>query len=629
MLRRQDRALWALVAILLLAAGLRLAGQELSPPGLSHDEVANWLIDRRILGGEHAVYFEAAYGHEAGFHYLQAASIALLGDHALALRLPAMFAGVLLVAVTYALNRRLFGPRPALMAAAFLAVLFWPVFLSRQGLRAITLPVVAGLSALAWWRAWHTDRRRWWLAAGGLAGLSLYTYMAARAVPIIYTVLFFYLYILYFRERRRLLPKMLVFFAAMALIAAPLIWYLMANPGAEFRVGEIDAPLRALGEGDPMPAIKNAFSVLGMFAFRGDPLWRQNVAGMPVYDPVIGSLFYGGLLLSIWRWRDPRHVFALLWLSLSAIPSIVTIDAPSFIRICNSLPVVTAFPALAIHRLGSFSTVFPKLSTEAARKRLIWGFFLLLLAWQIGRTTDALFSRWPANEEVRFVWQAALTDMAEALDASPVAGSVAVGGWTPETMDVPTMALSLRRTDLRIVHFQPERTLILPAGAPIRLLHPTILPPSPALLARLAAWDAAVWEEESFMQVTLDKLPRPRPEESLNVAFGGELRLLGVDRPWVEGGGRALISYWEVLAPASGPRRLFLHAVDEGEALLAQDDGLGVPADQWQRGDLILFYHRLPPVETPPAALRLGVFAPPDGPRLLTAEDREFVTLEP
>lgn len=629
MLRRQDRALWSLVAILLLAAGLRLVGQELSPPGLSHDEVANWLIDRRILGGEHAVYFEAAYGHEAGFHYLQAASIAFLGDHAFALRLPAMLAGVLLVAVTYALNRRLFGPRTALMAAAFLAVLFWPVFLSRQGLRAITLPLVAGLSALAWWRAWRTDRLRWWLVAGSLAGLSLYTYMAARAVPIIYIAFFLYLYTLYFQERRRLLPKTLAFFAAMSLIATPLIWYLVTNPGAEFRIGEIDAPLRALRGGDPVPAIKNVVSVLGMFAFRGDPLWRQNVAGMPVYDPVIGSLFYGGLLLSIWRWRDPRHAFALLWLSLSAIPSIVTIDAPSFIRICNSLPIVTAFPALAIHRLGSFSTVFPKLSTEAARKRLIGGFLLLLLTWQTGRTIDALFRRWPANEEVRFVWQAALTDMAEALDASPVASPVAVGGWTPETMDPPTMALSLYRTDLRLVHFQPEHTLILPAGAPTRLLHPTILPPAPALQARLAAWNATVWEEESFVQYTLDESPRPRPEEPLNAVFGGELRLLGIDRPQLEGGGQAFISYWEALAPASGPRRLFLHAVDGDGALLVQDDGLGVPADQWQSGDVILFFHHLPPVETPPAALRLGVFSPPDGPRLRIAEDLEFVTIEP
>ena len=45
--------------ILLAAFGLRvigIAGE--SPPGVAHDEVANWLIDRAILDeGNHAVLF--------------------------------------------------------------------------------------------------------------------------------------------------------------------------------------------------------------------------------------------------------------------------------------------------------------------------------------------------------------------------------------------------------------------------------------------------------------------------------------------------------------------------------------------------------------------------------------------
>ncbi|MCA9976404.1 MAG: glycosyltransferase family 39 protein, partial [Anaerolineales bacterium] len=125
-----------LLLILLIAAGLRLYGlNNLSPPGIEHDEVANWLIDRSILAGNHAIYFTRAYGHEAGFHYLQAGFVALLGDNVLALRLPAAFAGLLLVAVTYTLTRRLFGRQDGVIAAALLAVLFWPVFYSRLGLR--------------------------------------------------------------------------------------------------------------------------------------------------------------------------------------------------------------------------------------------------------------------------------------------------------------------------------------------------------------------------------------------------------------------------------------------------------------------------------------------------------------
>ena len=128
------RALAWLVLIFLVAAGLRLYGLfELSPPGLSHDEVANWLIVRRIFNGEHSVYFPYAYGHEAGFHYVQALFVNLLGSHALALRLPAAFSGLLGIAVTYALNRRLFGRSVALLAAALLAAAWlWITYAVRK-----------------------------------------------------------------------------------------------------------------------------------------------------------------------------------------------------------------------------------------------------------------------------------------------------------------------------------------------------------------------------------------------------------------------------------------------------------------------------------------------------------------
>ena len=122
--RRPGRS-WVLI-ILLLAAGLRIYGlNHVSPPGLEHDEVANWLIDRSILAGHHALYFTDAYGHEALFHYWQSAFVALLGDHALALRLPAVFAGLLGLAVSFALARQLFGQKVAVTSLALLATLFW------------------------------------------------------------------------------------------------------------------------------------------------------------------------------------------------------------------------------------------------------------------------------------------------------------------------------------------------------------------------------------------------------------------------------------------------------------------------------------------------------------------------
>ncbi|MGB6850173.1 MAG: glycosyltransferase family 39 protein, partial [Thermoanaerobaculia bacterium] len=306
-----------IVLILLLAAALRVFGViRISPPGLEHDEVANWLIDRAILEGNHAIYFAQAYGHEAGFHYLQAISVALLGDNALALRLPAVYAGIVLVAVHFALMRRVFNVKLALLSTMILAVLFWPVFYSRLGLRAILLPLVSGISLVCWWKAWDLGNAGavvedslkpsrisqtsifWFGLAGVFAGLTLYTYMAARAVPIFYGMFVLYLALFHWSVVKRQWRGMLLFGLLLVIVAAPLGIYLQANPGAEFRVTEIDAPLRALAAGNLRPSLENSLKILGMFGFMGDPLWRQNVAGRPVFGPLLAILFYIGLVLA-------------------------------------------------------------------------------------------------------------------------------------------------------------------------------------------------------------------------------------------------------------------------------------------------------------------------------------------
>ena len=140
---------WGLVAILWLAAFLRL--YNLTALGLEHDEVANWLIDRRILAGRHGIYFADAYGHEAGFHYLQTLTISLIGDNSLALRLPAALLGILVVAVSYRFVKSLYNHPTALLAPAIVAVTFFPTFYSRLALRAIMLPLFSGLAGYFFW----------------------------------------------------------------------------------------------------------------------------------------------------------------------------------------------------------------------------------------------------------------------------------------------------------------------------------------------------------------------------------------------------------------------------------------------------------------------------------------------
>ena len=587
------------------------------------------------MRGTTLFYFSQAYGHEAGFHYLQAAAIALLGDNLLALRLTAVFGGLLGVAVTFALSKRLFGIQVALLAAGLLAVLFWPVFFSRLGLRAIWLPVVAGLSAIFWWQAWQraTGAGRQgatvnnlektasslrpsaslsFILAGLMAGLSLYTYLAARAVPLFYLLFFVYLILVHRAEFKVRWRGVVWFSVVFFLTALPLFYFVQTNPGAEFRVAEVSQPLTDLLAGKPQPVLENGLKLIAMFGIIGDPLWREGVPDAPVFEPLVALLFYGGVILSLWRWRDGRYTFILLWLGVSLIPSLVTINAPSHIRSINALLVSTIFPAIFIHKFMELSTVFPKLSTKFGKLALtlvLFTFFLLYAA----RSVNLMLNVWPAGGDVPFVWQTAFAEVAAVLDSSE-GTAVALAGWSPETMDSPSMTLLRQHDDVAISHFNPQDgSLIIPPSG--QVIRPSALPLDPYWEAQLEKWNAQITTRQYTTQYKLQPANALSPSASAAVQFGDDLLFLGYDvacPPDIQPPCH-LVTQWQVTAVPDTPRQLFIHYLDDegnqiGEAYhFDRQDPQGLWFPHWQTGDLILQHHLLP-ADT--AQMRVGWFDP-------------------
>ncbi|MEM7802908.1 MAG: glycosyltransferase family 39 protein, partial [Chloroflexota bacterium] len=640
------------------------------------------------------VYFTQAYGHEAGFHYWQTLFVGLLGDHALSLRLPAALLGVLATAISYKLVERLFGKSMALPATAFVATLFMPVFFSRQGLRAMALPVTAGLAAYFMWGWLFNEKREprpaWrsvnlWLAAI-FAGLSSYTYMASRALPIFFVLFFIYLLIDFRALLREKWRGILLFFGLYLLISLPLIRFLQTTPAADFRVSEVNLPLVALREGNIRPIWENGLAILSAFGFKGDPLARQNVldeisgAGEPIFGPIAAFFFYMGLLISLWRWRRPQYGFMLIWAGCSAIPSLVTIDAPSTIRMIMLLPVLGLFPVLplqliwptnlnidiinqqpiprtqvpiyqqVIHSLPQLSTAFPKLST---RKTINWGVTFLtigILAIYDLRTGYQLLERWPATPEVEFVWQASLTDIAQDIDQTaevdgfPV-NQFTVVGWTPDTMDPPTIALSTRRDDLSIRHLGRVgeiETLVLPNEPVSQIYRPQALPFSTGIQSFLKAQKYRMTERSTYVAYQRDTaLSTTLPAEPLATfekEFGTQtlsLSLLSYESlPSSAASERTeFLTVWQVDAlPDSLPNsdiRTFLHLVDQNGKPLVQHDGLDAPLEYWQAGDILVQHHQVPH-SAEGAGFRLGLYVnlePFD--KFLSSDGKDFVELSP
>src|SRR5574341_1490392 len=192
MRRDWKQEIFLFVAILLLAAFLRLLRLEQLPPGLHYDEAFNATQAQKVLAGvERPIYFREDLTEEPMAVYRASLSFALFGASPWALRLVSALAGIANVAALYALAREMFQSKfTAALAAFTLAILYWHVNFSRLGMEPIFTPLVMTLAFAFLWRALHRppslggEGKGWGLACIFL-GLTQYTYKAALFVPLL------------------------------------------------------------------------------------------------------------------------------------------------------------------------------------------------------------------------------------------------------------------------------------------------------------------------------------------------------------------------------------------------------------------------------------------------------------
>jgi 4-amino-4-deoxy-L-arabinose transferase-like glycosyltransferase len=634
---------WALLALILcVAVALRLWRLHDVPPGLTHDEASNGHDAAAVLRGVRPIYFTVGYGHEPLYPYSVAAVMSVLGTTDTALRLTTVGWGLALILLSYGFARRLFGSLPALLTAAWMATSFWCVMTSRVGLRAITLAVTFAASASCFWLACPVPagrsalpRRRWlwWALSGAFLGASIYTYMASRAMPAVYLLFLAYLLVLrlcgvrlpYLRGQWMGIAALLL---TAAIVAAPLVHFLVTHPGAEQRIGQLATPLQQATQGDLSGLWRRVSRSLPMLTFEGDPLWLYNIPGRPLLDAVSGALFYAGILVCLWHWRDPRYTFLLLWLVVGVSPALATGPDATVLRSIAAQPAVFIVAALAL------ATIVRFLSERAGRWGQILGIgtSVVLMAGVGLRTIHDYFHVWGEHRDVRVLYHHALVQEARYLDAQPEGGAVAFSSIYPGRFhDSYTVELTLRRDDLAVRWFDGRFALIFPAEGEARVIVPTIAPLDAALEPILREhashvhtvdlrpddltprfdvyrFDAAgalaallpSMTDNSAHWCPSDDFPADEPQAAyeplaLPVDVGDVVELVGYDlrTPTIGPGGEVeLLTLWQVRAPFAPEAVIFAHLLDHGGQVVGQVDRLDVPSWHWRPGDAFVQVHR-------------------------------------
>jgi len=653
--RRTERLL--IVLVLLAAAWLRVTRLDSVPPGWRDDEVVETTVHAAlILQGHWVLFFPQAEGHEPLYHYLSAALIAGAGDSLVVVRLLSAFFGLLSVAALYRLARRLFGAPVALLAAAALAVSFWGLMYSRFKLRQVGMVAPMLLAFDFVFRACDSgrsaaERRRAGLWAALWLSASLYTYYAARAVPLMLLALAIYLFAFH-RERMRGTWRPLALVAGVTLaLVAPLAVAIAATPQSQARLSEVGAPLADLLHGDPRYLVRNTVETLAMPAFTGDPEFLYNIPGRPLFEPLGAALFGLGVVLAAWRWRQPRYAFVLIWLVGGLAPAFASTPSASLGHSIAAQPVVYLLPALAVVALGGWlkdlTPPAPLPSKEGGRKEFNTGgrglgwaaafaglvlaaVFLIVLA---GRDLTDYFIRWPALPQVRLLYRADLHEAGAALRRLPPGSDLGLATEALHPADALALGLDTPGLDLRPRVFSPAWAWMFPDQSVPLLLLGSALPvglgqPAPAgdfelrpasLGARAQPAVAAQGDFQNGWECY-----------GFRLALGPTLQVL---------------TYWRVLAnyqaPAprpvdvlSGtplPLKMFSHLLTPTGDLAAGDDQLDVDPATLRPGDSFVQSFAIAVPASLPAGnyrLRVGVYDPASGARVPLASGEDGLVLQ-
>ncbi len=636
--------LW-LGLILLLAASLRLYRLNDVPPGLTHDEAGNGKLALGALQGERPIYFSVSNGREPLYVYSMAPLFALLGPSQTSLRLTSALWGLALILAVWAWARRAFNPAVATLAAGFLTVSFWPLMVSRLGLRAVTLPALFAGSAYFFWRAQEVnslEKPKTWRhfgLAGLLLGASFYTYMASRALPLVPILFWLYLALFHRGRARSTWRGMLLLLLVTGLVTAPLLGYLQTHPQAESRVEQLADPLRQAQAGNWEPLQQNLVAGLKIFSVDGDPHWIYNISGRPLLDPLSGLLFYTGLLLALWRWRRPAYLFCLLWLGVGLAPVYVTGADSSVLRAVAAQPAVYLLQALALYEASRW----------LSRRRvqlvayLLPGLALLVV---VLISLPAYFQRWPNQRDVRVAYHTHLLEIARYLDQQSEGGTVLISSMYPGLFHDPyAFEFLSQRDDLRDRWCDGRFGLLLPDVAEAYAVFPALAPLDAALqpyfdphaqqLDRvlLRADDLNPWFEVYGWspRQARDSLPSGQTTDLGHTLALVDHRLGAASVP--PGGTVELLTFWHVLKPPPDPLGselvLFTHLLDGAGQVVGQQDRLDVPAWNWEPGDRFIQLHRfpidpaLPPGRYP---LEVGAYYQTEGyPRLPVYQAGEVV----
>jgi hypothetical protein len=534
---------------------------------------------------------------------------------------------VLLLLAVYALGRRLYGTKVALLSTLLLA--FEPSMLGYSRLVHMSVPLALSmyLSIIAW-LLWLTERRKPWLVLTGLfCGLAILTITMGLLVPPALGGLALLVWLVErpgeWRQGLRLrdwLCKTIVEWLLVMVIAAGTFWALW--------------PAMWI---DPVRALLLTYDWLWNNAQAGFGNWGAFWMGSLVLDP--GPAFYPltfllktsplmliGLLanLATWRAAPRRAIEVSLWGYVIFFLLVMTFGSSKSVRyLLPPMAALTALAGFGLYRLGqAIAGRLAHVSRLAASSRVLVGaaFGVLLLGFSLPYAPyyldyyNPLLLGWLwAPRAVQVGWGEGLDVAARYLNDKPNAAKINVAAWYDGLFAPFFKGRAHPLSGENFIH--ADYTVLYINQVQREVPDPNLITyferRQPEHVVQLNGMDYA-W----IYPAIVTKGSLPAGVMPLNVTMGGRVALEGYTvRPAAtgqSGQGLNVTLYWRVLQSGLPDYFVYVRAIDRAGEIRARSDSPPVmgfwPTSRWEKGRLVADEQvLLRPPETTAGAYRLEV----------------------
>lgn len=623
--RVSRRALWSGVAIVLLAAYLRLAAFDEALVGADQSSILAAAADLAAFRALPLVGIKSSVGvmQTAVTPYLAALPL-LLVPQVIAIKWFFSILDLLALALLFNATHRAFGRRAALVAALLYATNPWVVEFIRWIWYQTLISTFATMACAAFLVLLTAPRGRGApaMVVVGLLCATLMGLVHLAAAPWA-AALAALGALLAWRNRQR--GALLLGLTLSGLVAAPYLFYLV-------HTGFADVGILLQGNADAASTWNWAAYRLAWELLTGaqvlqtprDPLWAASVLPLPglfQLFTVILALAGGVALYDMRRASAPRPALALMlaWTVLAP-----TLFLPTGIHL-QHFYLLFLFPApyvligAGVERLLASSRARAEtgLSRGQARARLArpvgYGMLAALLLIALGWThwwgvRIAYESRGQLRAPTRaWLMDALVAQVRQVLQADPTQQVIILNGFEGDHLSPFDWVRNFVHDD-RVRIAPSGQGLIVPAGPTCYWLGPgatldDLAPVAGAVVLSPALTIPATPPWPAYCTPSRPPLPAPRAVWQngmalLHAEIGGDLTP----------GARLELTYtWHYRAAAPQEYHIFNHLL-HGDALAAQIDGAGVPTWYWRDDDVLITHFSLQlPAELAPGEYRLNL----------------------